>query len=104
MTHLYEICYKENTMTKPKETKIKAKQHTITILIRRRDRKICREALSHKWNLKEIGKRNDNLSRQRIKQILKANNIKVPLTKGTRKYKNWIKRQRISQRKAKRNK
>lgn len=91
-------------MTKPKNHNIKKKQHTIEILIRRRNKRIVREALTHKWNLKELGKRNGNLSRQRIKQILRENRIRVPLTKGTRKYKNWMKRQRISQRKAKRKK
>lgn len=90
-------------MTKSKDYNIKEKQNTLKILIKRRNKKICREALSHKYNLKEIGKRN-KLTRQRVKQILKENNIKVPLIKGTRKYKNWIKRQRISQRKAKRKK
>ncbi len=92
-------------MTKSKNHQIKEKQNTIKILIRRRNKTIIRMALSHKYNLKEIGRNKKiNLSRQRVKQILKANNIKVPLIKGTRKYKNWIKRQSIAQRKAKRKK
>lgn len=70
---------------------IKTIRESLKKRLETRNKKIIKNALTLEYSLADLSKKH-GVSRERIRQILREAGIKVPLTRGTKRWDRWHKK------------